>query len=266
MENAQALVETAQVMGEELPHYRVGEGAVFVHQGLSGMGFLFVLIGLVCMAGSTLYFYMAAMKKTGDAQFFEGLTMMITGIATVAYLTMFSGVGRIYIHDRKLFYARYIDWILTTPLMIWDILAIAGASSSEIMLTCGIDMLMIGFGVVGAATPGYKKWIFWVIACMCFMHVVGVLMKYMSSEKYGPAAKKLYGQVAWLTIVLWTFYPIVWVLAEGGHMVSCTIEAGLYMVLDVLSKCMFGFVIVGARGALDNVMEKAQGDSINQAA
>jgi bacteriorhodopsin len=252
--------DVAQVMQEELvAHGRVGEGMKFVHQGLSGTGYLFVLIGLVCMAGSTAYFYMCAMKKSGDAQFFEGLTMMITGIATVAYLTMFSGVGRIYVHDRKFFYARYIDWILTTPLMIWDILAIAGASNSEIMLTCGIDMLMIGFGVVGGATPGYKKWIFWVIACLCFMHVVGVLMKYMSSEKYGAAAKKLYGQVAWLTIVLWTFYPIAWVLAEGGHMVSCTAEAGIYMVLDVLSKCMFGFVIVSARGALDSISNEKAG-------
>lgn len=248
------------VIAEELAHGRVGEGEVFVHQGLSGTGYLFLLIGLVCMAASTMYFYMAAMKKSGDAQFFEGLTMMITGIATVAYLTMFSGVGRIYIHDRKFFYARYIDWILTTPLMLWDILALAGASSSEIMLTCGIDMLMIGFGVVGGATPGYKKWIFWVLACLCFMHVVGVLMKYLSSEKFGGAAKKLYGQVAWLTIILWTFYPIVWVLAEGGHFVSCTAEAGLYMVLDVLSKCLFGFVIVGSRSALDAVGAKAEGD------
>merc|ERR1712039_928506 len=139
--------------------------------------------------------------------------------------------GRIYIHDRKFFYARYIDWILTTPLMLWDILALAGAPSSEIMLTCGIDMLMIGFGVVGGATPGYKKWIFWVLACLCFMHVVGVLMKYMSTDRYGAAAKKLYGQVAWLT-----------------------------MVLDVLSKCMFGFVIVSSRSALGSVSMQANKD------
>merc|ERR1711879_255686 len=119
-------------------------------------------------------------------------------------------------------------------------------------------MLMIGFGVVGGQTTSFRKWIFWALGMLCFLHVVGVLMKYMSSEKYGPAAKKLYGQVAWLTIVLWTFYPIVWVLAEGGHFVSCTIEAGLYMVLDVLSKCMFGFVIVGSRSALDAVSMKAE--------
>merc|ERR1712156_335333 len=73
MAQAEALVEAAQlVMEQELSHGRVGEGATFVHQGLSGTGYLFLLIGLLCMAGSTAYFYMAAMKKSGDEQFFRG--------------------------------------------------------------------------------------------------------------------------------------------------------------------------------------------------
>jgi len=248
--------EVAQVVLEKVAEPAVVES---VRVGVSPTAHVLIAIGLICMAVSTLYFYMAAMKKKGDAQFFEGLTMMITGIATLAYLMMFAGQGYVYVHDRKLFYARYVDWLLTTPLMIWDILALAGAPNSEIALTCGVDMLMIGFGVVGGATPGYKKWIFWVVGCLCFMHVVVVLMKYMSSEKYGAAAKKLYGQVAWLTIVLWTFYPVAWVLAEGAHMVSCTAEAGIYMILDVLSKCMFGFVIVSSRSALDSVSNEAAG-------
>jgi len=251
-------MESAPVAAAETVQEVVAMVDLSVPHKLSVIGHYAVLMGLICMALSTLYFYAAAMRKQGDAQFFEGLTMMITGIATMAYLTMVAGGGHVYVSGRELFYIRYIDWILTTPLMLWDILALAGASSSEVMLTCGIDMLMIGFGVVGAATPGYKKWIFWIVAMFCFFHVVGVLMKYLSSERYGAAAKKLYGQVAWLTIILWSFYPVVWVLCEGGHVFGATVEALLYMVLDVLSKCMFGFVIVSSRGALDAVSMKAE--------
>jgi len=255
-------MEAVQVLEAAVEAEKVAQ-AVPIHfdgRHLSGTGQLFITIGLVCMAVSTAYFYMKAMSKKGDAQFFEGLTCMITGIATVAYLTMFSNAGKMAVHGRALFYVRYIDWILTTPLMLWDILALAGASSSEIMLAAGIDMLMIGFGVVGAATASSKKWVFWAFGMLCFFHVVGVLMKYMGKDTYGPAARKLYGQVAWLTIVLWTFYPIVWILCEGAHMFEPTIEAGLYMVLDVLAKCMFGFIIVGSRSALDAVAVKADSD------
>jgi bacteriorhodopsin len=239
--------EVAQIPEEELFHTVIG-----------GAGKMFLLIGLVCMAVSTAYFYACAMKKEGDAQFFEGLTMMITGIATLAYLCMFSDGGFVIHEGRQFFYARYIDWILTTPLMVWDILALGNVNGSEIMFTVGIDMLMIGFGVVGAQLHGGIKWVFWALGCLCYMHVVGVLMRYMNNAT-SMAAKKLYGQVAWLTIVLWTFYPVAWVVAEGVRAVSCTTEAAIYMVLDVLSKCMFGFVIVSSRNALESVVSEKAG-------
>merc|ERR1719422_1788238 len=92
------------------------------------------------MAVSTLYFYQAALKAGPGKMKFEVITMLVTGIATVLYMTMFSGAGYGYVkelghdinpHDTvdQFFYGRYIDWLLTTPLMIWDVLNIAGAST-----------------------------------------------------------------------------------------------------------------------------------------
>merc|ERR1712029_1062742 len=101
------------------------------------------------------------------------LTMLITGIATVLYMTMFSRAGKSYVkelgHDinptdavDQFFYGRYIDWILTTPLMLWDCLALAGAEGDEIMLAVGVDVLMIAFGGIGAQTPSAQKWVFFI--------------------------------------------------------------------------------------------------------
>merc|ERR1711879_237891 len=106
----------------------------------------------------------------------------------------------------------------------------------EVLMCVGIDMLMILFGVVVAQT----------------------LLKYGKSNKYGEAARALYKKVAMLTIVLWTFYPIVWVLAEGTRTVSASLEACLYMIMDVTSKCVFGFMIVSARSALDSVNSNSE--------
>merc|ERR1711879_510875 len=99
-----------------------------------------------------------------------GITMLVTGIATVLYMTMFSGAGYGYVkelghdinpHDTvdQFFWGRYVDWILTTPLMIWDVLNIAGASTDDILMAVGVDILMIGFGAVGAQTPSAQKWV-----------------------------------------------------------------------------------------------------------
>jgi len=230
---------------------------------LGYFGYWCLIIGFICMALSTLYFYMMATAAKGS-KFFETLTMLITGIASLAYLTMFSGAGRMWVEEvpgtiSPVYWGRYVDWILTTPLMLWDCLALAGAEGDEILLAVGVDILMIAFGGIGAQTPSAQKWIFFLCGMVCFGHVCMVLLKYMGVNKYGEDARELYNKVATMTIILWTLYPIVWVLAEGARLVSPSLEACLYMIMDVSAKCVFGFVIVRGRGALEAIQTAEAG-------
>jgi len=137
--------------------------------------------------------------------------------------------------------------------MLWDILALAGAPNDEIAMVLIMDMLMIGFGCAGAQTPDQNKWFFFIFGMVTFIHIVAVLLKYSKVNKYGEEARALYNKVAWMTIVLWTLYPIVWIVAEGQRMVSASMEACLYAIMDVSAKCVFGIIIVQARGALESV-------------
>merc|ERR1712039_442751 len=231
-------------------------------EGVGMFGMTCVLIGTICMAVSTAYFYMAA-QSAKENKFFEVLTMAITGIATCAYLTMYTGAGYSWINEvagevDPFYWARYIDWILTTPLMLWDVLALAGATSDDILCAVFIDMLMIGFGCVGAQTPFSMRWLFFIVSMLCFVHVVQVLLKYNKSTKNGEAAQKLYQKLSALTIVLWSFYPLVWVVAEGTRLISPSLEACCYMIMDVISKCLFGFMIVSARSTLEEATEGYQ--------
>merc|ERR1719408_245714 len=141
------------------------------------------------MAVSTLYFYQAALKAGPGKMKFEVISMMVTGIATVLYMTMFSGAGKSFVkelghdinpHDTRdaFYWGRYVDWVLTTPLMLWDILALAGAPSDEIAMAVILDMLMIGFGCAGAQTPDQNKWFFFMFGMVTFFHIVAVLLKY----------------------------------------------------------------------------------------
>merc|ERR1712235_210708 len=82
-----------------------------------------------------------------------------------------------------------------------------------------MDMLMIGFGCAGAQTPDQNKWFFFIFGMVTFIHICAVLLKYSKVNKYGEEARALYNKVAWMTIILWTLYPIVWIVAEGQRMV-----------------------------------------------
>merc|ERR1712178_617507 len=115
----------------------------------------------------------------------------------------------------------------------------------------GADMLT-GFGCAGAQTPDQNKWFFFIFGMVTFIHICAVLLKYSKVNKYGEEARALYNKVAWMTIVLWTLYPVVWIVAEGQRMVSASMEACLYAIMDVSAKCVFGILIVQARGALES--------------
>merc|ERR1712026_178906 len=133
---------------------------------------------------------------------FEVISMMVTGIATVLYMTMFSGAGKSFVkelghdinpHDTRdaFYWGRYVDWVLTTPLMLWDVLALAGAPSDDILAAVGVDVLMIAFGAIGAQTPSAQKWVFFICGMVCFGHVVKVLLKYTTVSTAGKGTSTL---------------------------------------------------------------------------
>lgn len=227
---------------------------------VGSFGYTCLFLGLLCMIVSTLFFLSQGLGKDVGYRKIELLTALVTGIAGVFYMIMFTGSGKIYEESfqgdtigsmKPLFWARYIDWLLTTPLMLMDILTIAGASKDDIMCTMGIDLLMIAFGFIGSfITTSSAKWIFFILAMISFGHIVMTLLQFMKSNKYGAEAQQLYAKVTYLTIVLWTCYPFVWIMSEGSRIFPTQLEICAYMLLDVSSKCVFGYIIVVERNAL----------------
>merc|ERR1712178_343567 len=72
----------------------------------------------------------------------------------------------------------------------------------------------------------------------------------------GEGHLRLFRSIINLTVLSCFFYPIVWILAEGTGVLCANAEAICYTVLDIISKTVFGFLIVNhpwqvmAEGAL----------------
>lgn len=137
----------------------------------------------------------SAMKPRTDRIFFY-ITAGVTGTATIAYFTMGSNLGwtpitvefprsEPVVHgpNREIFYARYIDWsvttsllqqgllvrafgpsadfrdrFITTPLLLMDLLLTAGMPWPTIIWTIFLDEVMIVTGLVGALVKSRYKW------------------------------------------------------------------------------------------------------------
>nr|1BCT_A Chain A, BACTERIORHODOPSIN [Halobacterium salinarum] len=51
-----------------------------------------------------------------------------------------------------------------------------------------------------------------------------------------------------VTVVLWSAYPVVWLIgSEGAGIVPLNIETLLFMVLDVSAKVGFGLILLRSR-------------------
>ena len=140
------------------------------HCAMSAVAATITAVGTHCLWAAfaglflpTLYFAIQTFQQPDGKRYFHILSTMITAIASIAYLTMASGSGFIIRADgRQFFYARYIDWALTTPLQLLDVAGLAGASNDTIVWLMCTDFLMIVSGLIGALTNTYPyKWAFW---------------------------------------------------------------------------------------------------------
>jgi bacteriorhodopsin len=104
------------------------------------------------------------LKPQTDRIFFY-ITAALNATACIAYFSMGSNLGQVPITaefqrndpvvrgvTREIFYARYIDWFVTTPLLLMDLLLTAGMPWPSILWTIFLDEVMIITGLLGALT------------------------------------------------------------------------------------------------------------------
>merc|ERR1712045_55290 len=164
--------------------------------------------------------------------------------------------------NEPFYYARLIDWLFTTPLMLWDLMELVGAPGSNIFVVVGLDVLMIVAGMIGNMCERHEiRWVFFILGCVFFLLIVNELSQLMNKGAVSQAAQEVYQTAARLTIVMWTLYPVSWVLTEGTGVVGPDMGALMYCILDVISKCVFGFIIVQNRTALDDIYNAKEGYS-----
>jgi hypothetical protein len=96
----------------------------------------FVFIVFACI--TLLIGINAAKSKAAGRVLFPAT--FVTGIASISYFSMASGGGWVIAPDcRQLFVARYMDWLITTPLLLIDLGIVAGVSRWDIMALCLSD-------------------------------------------------------------------------------------------------------------------------------
>jgi sensory rhodopsin len=218
-------------------------------------------VGALVMGSATAVFLRAAATDP-DRRTDDLILAGITGFAFLAYVLMGLGYGRVVVGGGEANLVRYADWLLTTPLIVWYLARLAGVSKAAVARLVVLDVAMIGLGVVAVFTGGAVRWAAFLLSCVAFVGLAYVLTRGMAdaaADRPLPVVT-LFGKLRTLTVLLWTLYPVVWVLSPLGFGVLLAGDAAsTYLYMDVVAKAVFGYVALRSGRALDAMSDDRDG-------
>jgi len=150
---------------------------------------------------------------------------------------------------------RYMDWLLTVPLLLIEILLVMKLPEAEFSgkawsLGLGSALMIVSgyYGelvVTGDLTP---RWACWFLSMVFFLYIVYELLVGLSAataSETDPVVKGKIQTAQLMTVVSWCTYPVVYLFPMLGinaaHAVV-SIQIG-YCCSDIISKCGVGILI-----------------------
>ena len=225
------------------------------HVGMSLEEFTF-FIGTMALMGASAFFFLSLSqfdKKWRNSVLISGL---ITFIAAVHYYYMRGELGP----DGSagdITSIRYIDWILTVPLMCVEfylLLKVAGATTKHLrdLIVLSLIMLITGYvgeaGMGNAALYGFFSGVSYF--AIVYMIKFGDLAKLAKSA--GGSVEKAHNTLFWFVLVGWAIYPLGYMIGTAdGQWYSFMANVGLdmnvvYNIGDAINKIGFGLVVYAA--------------------
>ncbi|GMN10895.1 bacteriorhodopsin-like [Croceitalea sp. MTPC9] len=224
------------------------------------VGFTF-FVGCMAMMAASAFFFLSMNdfdRKWKTSILVSGL---ITFIAAVHYWYMrdyWAGVG-----ESPTFF-RYVDWVLTVPLMCVEfylILKVAGAKKSLMWRLIAASVIMLVTGYFGEAiyNTGSGPAIWGLISGIAYFYIVYEIWlgsaKKLANEA-GGAVLKAHKMLCWFVLVGWAIYPLGYMAGTTGWYDGIA-NLGLnmdviYNIGDAINKIGFGLVVYGAAVAARN--------------
>ena len=214
------------------------------------VGFTF-FVGCMAMMAASAFFFLSLNqfdKKWRTSVLVSGL---ITFIAAVHYFYMKEYWSEF--QESPTFF-RYVDWVLTVPLMCVEfflILKVAGAKTDLLWKMIFLSVVMLVTGYVGEAGLGNAT-IWGTVSAIAYFYIVyevwmGDVKKLATSA--GSAVASANAALGWFILVGWAIYPLGYLIGTAeGQWYAGFANIGLdmdivYNIGDAVNKIGFGLVI-----------------------
>lgn len=221
----------------------------------------FFSLTIAAMAATTIFLWLNRSLVAKPYQLAVTISGLVTFIALYHYVKIAGSWDAAYtLVDGELVKSgipfndayRYVDWILTVPLLLIELILVMRLSSSETFSKSvrlgSLAALMIILGYPGEISSDVgTRSIFWVLSMIPFLWIVFELSSGLkkSLADQPESARGLISNARYLVILSWAFYPIVFLfpmIGMEGSTAATFVQIG-YSVADIVSKAVFGILI-----------------------
>ncbi len=218
--------------------------------------------GLISMLATTVYTLVSQQRVLAKYRSALVMSSMVTFIAGYHYMRIINSFTESSTDmtvnisgDQGSFNEayRYVDWLLTVPLLLVEVIAVLAlaksVSRSLIMRLVPASAAMIALGYPGEISSDQGTQVLYgVLSTIPFLYILYVLFvelgKSLDNQPEGVAAT--IGRLRLLLVATWGVYPVSYILGMGEGMASAEQFVGVqvgYTIADILAKCVFGLTI-----------------------
>jgi sensory rhodopsin len=224
-------------------------------------------IGTMAMMAASAFFFLelnGTSKKWRTSVLVSGL---ITLIAAVHYYYMRS--YNLETGESPTFF-RYVDWILTVPLMCVEFYLITKKAGAKIALLWKLifaSLVMLVAGYIGEVLDRDSSVLWGVVSGIAYFYIVylvwfGEVSKL--AQAAGPQVAKATKVLGWFVLVGWAIYPLGYILGTPGGLFGIQlVDPGsannamdiVYNIADAINKIGFGLVIYALSRSDDSTVK-----------
>jgi bacteriorhodopsin len=225
---------------------------------------------LASMMAATMYLWFRASAVKDQYKSAVIISGLVTFIAAYHYIRIFNSWVDAYTYEYKGHTQgkgpkltgvpfndayRYMDWLLTVPLLLIEILLVMKLdsdtfSSKAWVLGLGSALMIVSgyYGELVVTGDLWPRWICWFVSMCFFLYIVYELLVGLAAATASEVDSKIADKIKVaqvMTVISWCTYPVVYLFPMLGFKASesvVCIQLG-YCVSDIISKCGVGLVI-----------------------
>jgi bacteriorhodopsin len=227
-------------------------------------------IYVVGMAIGALHFWSLSRDPKGVPQHEYLVAIFIPIWSGLAYMAMALDQGQVEAAGQVAHYARYIDWIVTTPLLLlslsWTAMQFIRKDWTLIGFLMSTQVVVITTGLVADLSEReWVRYLWYICGVVAFLIVLWGVWGPLRAKTREQSAElsDLYTKLLTYFTVLWVCYPLVWIIGPSGFgWVNQDTDTFLFCLLPFFSKVGFSFLDLHGLRGLRNTKPETTADHV----